>query len=162
MAIFAAIGGAVLYWAWRIWRKAPASRAELSFHDVGFFIAVNAPFNHFEHDIAWSDLAEVSLVQGGYGVRNLDFTLNHDAAERIGLVKPTTRQTASRLLVRRKLSVPLSLFELDRNAVIARLQEAARAKGYAIEKAGYREYLVLSYTRYTVTPLSETKGTPGA
>ncbi len=137
--------------AW-IWTLPPRTRATLAFTDTGFFVAVDAPFRHFEHDILWSDLREVRLLRGGYGVRVLDVVLTHAASERLGLVQTTTRKSAPDLLVGRKLSIPLALLAQDGGRVIAVLSEAADRAGFAIAPLGWREYLILTVERFSVVP----------
>lgn len=154
VAIPGAIGLAVLGWAWWIWRRPPKSRASIRFCEGGFSVEVVAPLKQFEHDLTWSDLREIRSVKGGYGVRNLELVLTHEAAERLGIVKPTTRESASDLLVGRRLSIPTALLELGSDEIIAAMTQAADPEGYVIEKSGWREYLVLSDVRYSVKPKS--------
>ncbi len=146
------IGLVILLWAGWTWARPPRSRAMIEFHDDGFFVEVNSFFRGFEHDVLWSDLREIRDVKGGYGVRNLDVMLTHEASERLGLVQPTTRKTSSDLLVGRRLSIPTSLLELSGKDIIAAMTEAADRAGYVIERSGRREYLVLSEVRYSVKP----------
>ena len=146
------IGLAVLAWAWWIWQRPPRSRAMIQFNDDGFFFEMVTFFRRVEHDIHWSDLREIRNVKAGYGVRNLDLVLTHEASERLGLVQPTTRKAASDILVGRKLSILLPLLELSGEDTIAAMTRAADAAGYIIEKCGRREYLVLSDVRYSVEP----------
>ena len=108
--------------------------------------------NRIAHDIRWSDLREIRNVRGGYGVRNLDLVLSHEASERLGLVRPSTRNTAPDLLVGRKISLPLALFALGGDEIMARMTQAADHAGHVIEKCGRREYLVLSEVRFSVKP----------
>lgn len=137
--------------AWWIWRRPPAARAILAFNDDGFFLDVATMFNHFEHDVLWSDLREIRFVKGGYGVRILEFLLTHEASVRLGLVQPTTRDNAPDLLVGRKVSVPLAVLELGGSDVIGAMTEAADKAGFEIARKGWREYLIMSYEIFGVT-----------
>lgn len=150
--IFAGIGLLILALAWWLWHRAPRTRATLEISDDGFFLEVASLFHVVEQDVIWSDLREIRLVKGGYGVRNIEFLLTHDASVRLGLVQPTTRQSAPDVLVGRKLSVPLALLEEGGAKVIEALTVAADKAGYEIARTGWREYLVLSYEIFRVTP----------
>lgn len=152
-----AIGVAILYWAWRIWRTPPRSRAEIVVSEDGISLSVRNLLNSFEHDIAWEDLREVVLLTGGYGARYVEFLLTHAGAEKAGLVRASTRESAPDALVRRKISVPIALLDIGTNEIIPCLQEIAEAHGYRIEKLKRREFLVLSMVHYSVTPAPDGK-----
>ena len=84
--------------------------AEVHFHQGGFTLTVRHFFRRrWEHKVDWTDIEEMKLVEAPRGGDVLAFRLTYDASIREGVIQPTTRADAAKVLVGREISLPLKL-----------------------------------------------------
>ncbi|MCV6595377.1 MAG: hypothetical protein OIF48_20705 [Silicimonas sp.] len=137
--------------AWRVYLRPSKSGAALTFEKDALTLDITSALHAPRHyRIGWADLREIHLVKGGYGAGGLGFLLTHEAAQRLGLIQPTTRAAAPDLLVGRNIATPRHSFALPDEQVVARLTEAAETVGYQVTRKTHREFLVVGKTVFEV------------
>ena len=69
------------------------------------------------------------LVEAPRGGDILAFRQSHGAAVRAGLIQPTTREDAAKVLVRREIALPLRLVSVGIDDAVARFHASADGAG---------------------------------
>jgi len=111
------------------------SRSQSFFFDLellreGFVIGIQpilGPPRTF--DLKWADIEEMRLVEAPRGGDILAFRQSHGAAVRAGLIQPTTREDAAKVLVRREIALPLRLVSVGIDDAVARFHASADGAG---------------------------------
>lgn len=112
-----------------LFRKKPAG-AETAFHDGGFTLRVQSLLlNKRVYQLEWREIEEVKLVEAPRGGDVLSFRLTYDAAIREGLIEPTTREDAAKMLLRREVAFPIKLTKTGTADATARFTLSAENAG---------------------------------
>ena len=131
-----------------IWliRAKPAGAAA-TFNRGGFTLSVQQFFRRKRISrLDWRDIEEVKLLEVPRGGDVLAFRLTYDAAIREGLIKATTREDASKKLVRREVQFPIKLSRAGNKDAVARFTRSAENAGARLVKQTSLNVVV--YARY--------------
>jgi hypothetical protein len=147
---FIALG--IFWYAARLYARPPKSGGSIAFRPDGFDLYIKQAFRPKRHHVFnWADLDRIVHAVGGYGVRFFEFQVTDAAAKRMGHIQPTARENRPAIFGFRTLRVSTVLIGPSADEVVARLAEAAKDAGFAIEKEKFRFGPFFNRTVFSVT-----------
>ena len=126
----AALGLLLVWGAQRVFARRTKTGAWVDFYREGFVIGIQPILGPLRiYDLKWADIEEMRLVEAPRGGDILAFRQSHGAAVRAGLIQPTTREDAAKVLVRREIALPLRLVSVGIDDAVARFHASADGAG---------------------------------
>lgn len=152
---FLAIGVTLAFFGFRLLFTSQRVGAEASFDQDGFTVAVRRFLQRdINKHLLWSEIEEMKLVKAPRGGDYLSFRLSHDAAVHHGLIEPTTRQTASKKLVKREVPFPPKLSGVSAEEAVARFQASAKVAGMKLTEVASLNLVIFERKVWKVSQIT--------